>query len=316
MDKNSGVPLYIQIKESIISEIKNKKLKAGQQMPTERDLAQILRTSRNTVSSAYKLLEQEGILLSHQGRGTFIADDNQVFQNRHLRNKLLNMIDAALSQALEAGFSTDEFLELVRERVSEKEKSMTAVHAVFVECNIEQAKVFAQELSDFTHFTVVPMVLTDIRQRNEETEKKLQDAVIVISTFNHVNEVRELIADLHKDVYGVAVKPCLEGLVRIARLPRETKFGLISLSKEFHHKFERNLISAGLNNLEIHCTTSQEKEEIQNVIDSSDVIIVSPGRCKEIVAIVREQKDVIIFNTTLDLSSVRAMTTKFAETSK
>lgn len=316
MNKKSGVPLYIQIKEHIIREIKNKQLKAGQQMPTERDLAQILRTSRNTVSSAYKLLEQEGVLLSRQGRGTFIADENQTFQNRQQRNKLLNMIDAALSQGLDAGFSTDEFLEIVRDRVSEKEKSMKTVHAVFVECNIEQAKVFAQELSDFTHFTVVPLVLTDIHQRSEETEKQLQDAVIVISTFNHINEVRELIGDLQKDVYGVAVKPCLEGLVRIARLPRETKFGLISLSKEFHHKFERNLNAAGLNNLEIHFTTSQENEEIQAVIDSSDVIIVSPGRCKEIVGIVRDQKDVIIFNTTLDLSSVRAMATKFVETNK
>ena len=42
----------------------------GKKLPTERELAKALRVSRNTISTAYKELEDEGVLYSHQGRGT------------------------------------------------------------------------------------------------------------------------------------------------------------------------------------------------------------------------------------------------------
>ena len=53
INKKNGVPLYIQVKKQIMDEIKKGTLKVGTKMPTERELSQRLKVSRNTISTAY-----------------------------------------------------------------------------------------------------------------------------------------------------------------------------------------------------------------------------------------------------------------------
>jgi DNA-binding transcriptional regulator YhcF (GntR family) len=311
-NKKSGVPLYIQIKDQVKQEIKNKRIVAGQKMPTERDLAKMLRTSRNTISSAYKLLEQEGVLVSHQGKGTFVAVENREQSERRVRHKICSLIETSLDDALESGLSTAEFIVLVQEKVREREEFLRKINAVFVECNIEQARVFSRELADMANFNVRPLTLTDLRLREEWVEEMIKDARYIFTTFSHINEVRDLTAGLEKEVYGFAVKPCLEGIVKIARHPGDTKFGLVAISKEFHQKFLRNLKATGLENLNISFTNTNDEDELQKLVTSSDVIIVSPGRGDEIETLMNGDKEVIIFNTTLDLGSVRAVVSKIS----
>ncbi|MBS4032580.1 MAG: GntR family transcriptional regulator [Clostridiales bacterium] len=308
MDKSSGVPLYIQIKDQIIRDINNKKFISGQKMPTERELAKRLLISRNTISAAYKLLIKDGVLVSYQGRGTFVAQEDSMEKAQRFYNR----IDSLMDDALEKGFSPDEFLQIVQVRVKEKEEEQKRVTALFVECNVEQARVFARELAEITNVNIRPLVLKELRENDGTIEHLLDRVQCVFSTFNHALEVRELISNRNIEVHGVAVKPCLEGIVRIARYPAGTKFGLISLSDEFRSKFERNLNSAGLASLNLTSTISRNEQDIKRLIDESDVIIVSPGRCEEITNTVAGQKDVIIFNTTLDLASAKTAIAKFA----
>jgi len=50
------------------------------------------------------------------------------------------------------------------------------------------------------------------------------------------------------------------------------------------------------------------------VIEETDVIVVSPGRCEEIKQLVGGKKEVIIFNTALDVSSVKAVVARLTGT--
>lgn len=314
INRKSGVPIYIQVKNQIMKEIKSGNLKIGTQMPTERELAQKLSTSRNTISAAYNLLEQEGILTSYQGRGTFVAEESKPWKQHDVRGKLHKIIDLGLEEALEMGLDTKEFLELVQDRIREKEEFLKRISAIFVECNIEQARAFAKELSDTTNLNVMPMVVSDIQERSEETEQKLREAQLIIATFNHVNEVVGLTADLKKEVLGVAINPCLETIVKIARYPKYTKFGLVCLSKEFHFKVENALKSAGLDNITIQATTSRNREDVEELVKDSHVIIVSPGRRDEVTKIAGGEKEVISFDYNLDQGSVKAIISKIIET--
>ena len=54
IDRNSRIPLYLQIKEQFKELIQGNHLKKGLQLPTERELSLKLEVSRNTVSMAYK----------------------------------------------------------------------------------------------------------------------------------------------------------------------------------------------------------------------------------------------------------------------
>ena len=65
-------------------------------------------------------------------------------------------------------------------------------------------------------------------------------------TFNHVNEVKNSIRNMDKEVLGVAINPNLESIVKIARHPADSKFGFICLSEEFIFKMKSALEGAGL----------------------------------------------------------------------
>lgn len=313
LDHRSGVPLYMQIKNQIARDIRNQTLTTGDRVPTEREMAKKLGTSRNTVSAAYHLLEQDGYLVSHQGRGTFVAGEDTRATESCLKDRLTTLVDLGLEETWQAGLSTEDFLEMVQSHIREKEEAKRRVKALFVECNIEQATVFAKELEEFSHFTVLPMVLANLNQIDEYTDQRLKEATFIFTTFSHASEVREYVKDYEINVFGFAISPCLEGLIKIARYPKTTSFILISLSQEFHLKFKRNLMSAGLDGLRMVYTTTHDSMQLKKMIQSVDVIIASPGRCEESKSLVNGKKDVIVFNTTLDHGSVKAVLAKLSE---
>ena len=63
-----------QITEQILQLIKNHKLKAGDQLPAERELAETLQVSRHSLREAIRIMEEKGLVKSMQGRGTFITN--------------------------------------------------------------------------------------------------------------------------------------------------------------------------------------------------------------------------------------------------
>lgn len=73
LDLQSGVPLYRQVSDYIAGMVRLGKLARGERLPATRELAGTLGLNRATVSAAYELLEMEGLISSHVGRGTFVT---------------------------------------------------------------------------------------------------------------------------------------------------------------------------------------------------------------------------------------------------
>lgn len=77
VDKNSQIPLYIQLSEIIKEMISNKELQEGHYLMSERDICKIQDISRMTVNKAIMHLVNEGILERRQGKGTFVSYKKQ-----------------------------------------------------------------------------------------------------------------------------------------------------------------------------------------------------------------------------------------------
>jgi len=75
LDRQASGPLYVQLKEQILHQVRLGGLRAGDRLPPTRDLARRLGINRGTVSAAYDELLDEGVLRSHVGRGTFVASE-------------------------------------------------------------------------------------------------------------------------------------------------------------------------------------------------------------------------------------------------
>ena len=76
ISNSSSVPIYEQIKKSIINQILEGELNEDELLPSIRVLAQDIKISAMTIKKAYDELEKEGYLKSIQGKGTFVAPKN------------------------------------------------------------------------------------------------------------------------------------------------------------------------------------------------------------------------------------------------
>jgi len=70
---DTGVPIYVQLREQLGRAIAEGVLAPGDQMPTMRQVAVALKIDLNTVRHAYDELEQLGAISLERGRGSFVS---------------------------------------------------------------------------------------------------------------------------------------------------------------------------------------------------------------------------------------------------
>jgi GntR family transcriptional regulator len=96
--------MYLQIMEQIKHRIAVGDWPPGSEIPSIRALAATTRVSVITVKRAFTDLEQEGVLVTRQGRGTFVSE--QVELGSSLREEELDAhLQAAVSAGLQMGLS-------------------------------------------------------------------------------------------------------------------------------------------------------------------------------------------------------------------
>jgi GntR family transcriptional regulator len=111
LDWASGVPVYRQVIDQVMSGIASGSLTAGDQLPTVRQLAVDLSVNPNTVVRAYRELEIRGVLETQQGTGTFISHQKVKRDEAERQRQLSQLAGEFLARAGTAGFTLQELLE-------------------------------------------------------------------------------------------------------------------------------------------------------------------------------------------------------------
>ncbi|BCJ86426.1 GntR family transcriptional regulator [Effusibacillus dendaii] len=303
--RKNGIPLYVQVKESVLAEIKSGQWKAGDKLPTERELSEKLNVSRNTVSQAYQELEAEGVLTSIQGRGTFVCDRDGAVLIENRKELLLKIIDVALEEGLQLGFTIDEFVEMTELRAEEKKEFLNKVQVVFIECNREQLDYFAKRLQFGSGVNILPVLLDEFRNKQDEFLPAIDSADLVITTFFHYDEVKGLVQN-HNQVLAIALDPQLETIVKIARIPAGKRVGLVCRSDNFASKVLLALKNAGLD-MQIDVSVVADQDELVQFVADHDVLIVSPGRRREVETLSNRRREIIEFIYKPDVASINLL---------
>lgn len=97
LELHSPEPLYVQLANRLASDISEGKLVAGQKLPTEAELMEIYRVSRITVRQAIQMLSRNRQVVTHRGKGTFVARTGV----QHDLNTLQGFQDSLRSQGIE-----------------------------------------------------------------------------------------------------------------------------------------------------------------------------------------------------------------------
>ncbi|MDD3279679.1 MAG: GntR family transcriptional regulator [Lachnospiraceae bacterium] len=116
LDMNSSTPIYVQLRNQIVMGIGKGMLKAGESLPTVRQLAQDAGVNTMTVNKTYQILKAEGFIEIDRRKGAAVSREQKA--DIVFREKLESELELLSAEASIKGMAKQEFLSLCEELFS------------------------------------------------------------------------------------------------------------------------------------------------------------------------------------------------------
>lgn len=114
VDENDERPIYRQVADAVRALIAVGELKEGAQLPPVRQLASDLGVNLNTIATAYRELQAEGLITVRHGSGALVSSRKTV---ERTEDELRRPLRTALTQMVLAGMARAEIMSMVAEEL-------------------------------------------------------------------------------------------------------------------------------------------------------------------------------------------------------
>ena len=119
IDTASRLPIYRQLTGQLREAVARGWVQPDERLPSVRDLSRSLVVNPNTVARAYTELEREGVVNTRPGLGVFVARPKPELIKKVRKERLAEMLDHVLTEAVHLGFSAEEVVGMVSERTAQ-----------------------------------------------------------------------------------------------------------------------------------------------------------------------------------------------------
>ncbi|MEW6264452.1 MAG: GntR family transcriptional regulator [Thermodesulfobacteriota bacterium] len=316
LNRKNQLPIHTQLKAQLQHLIQCRQLSPGARLPTVRQLAGFLRINRNTVSKVFSEMEKEGYLTCEPGRGTFVSRPKTESKMRIERmQKLLAVIDQAVGQAKELGFTPEELTLTLFARVQTADKPVQTprTSAVFIECNRFNVEAFSAELRKELPLRIKPMLIDDFRRQAEKTPTAFNRYDLIITTVFHHDEVKALLAGTGIEVVALLIEMSLDNLMRLTTLPEGTKVCLVCADSRGSENMKLSVEKAGLTHLELAMGCDQKPESLRAMLNDSSVIFCSRLVEEKIKSLAPPGKEIIVQDQRLDEGGIEMLRARLRE---
>lgn len=113
IDFNSPEAIYIQLRNQIVMEIAQDRLKDGDSLPSVRNMAGILGVNMHTVNKAYAILREEGYLKLDRRKGAIVSVEKNKKQDE--LDKINRYMQMIVAQAICKEITKEEMKQIVGE---------------------------------------------------------------------------------------------------------------------------------------------------------------------------------------------------------
>ena len=117
VDPSTRVPIYRQLMDQVRLAVARGRLRPGSRLPSVRQLSRELVVNPNTIARVYTELERDGVLNTRPGLGVFVAEPQAELSASARRQRLAEIIDAFLTDAVHLGFTAEDVLAAVSKRI-------------------------------------------------------------------------------------------------------------------------------------------------------------------------------------------------------
>lgn len=113
LENKTDIPIYVQLRNQIVMGIGKGELKAGESLPTVRQLAQDIGVNTMTVNKTYQILKLEGYIEIDRRKGATVCAVKAA--TSEFKEKLEGELELLSAQACLKGYGKEEFLKLCSE---------------------------------------------------------------------------------------------------------------------------------------------------------------------------------------------------------
>ncbi len=119
IDAASRLPIYRQLRNQVRRAVARGQLRAEERLPSVRELSRTLVVNPNTIAKVYTELEREGMLHTRPGLGVFVAAPKTELTEEVRKERLTELADLLLTDAVHLGFAREQVVTLVGEQAEQ-----------------------------------------------------------------------------------------------------------------------------------------------------------------------------------------------------
>jgi DNA-binding transcriptional regulator YhcF (GntR family) len=232
LDKESTIPLYLQLKQHIIHLISSGAWGPGTSLPSVRQLASDLGMATATVQRAYNELRAQGLLVGQAGRGVYVGElATRLPGLAAERTEVLNgLLGRAVTHARSLGFAETEIVAAVRGLLGDGKLSTTQSRVVFVGWQRETVDKYVRLLREALlglDVAVDGVALAEL-QRDDATLERLEPIRCIVTLIGSFADVRRLTGPRGTPLFGLVVELTEATQHALVHLPEEVPIGLVA----------------------------------------------------------------------------------------
>ena len=110
---NEESPIYMQIVRFVKIKMVNRQVRDGDELPSRRVLSAVLEVNPNTIQKAYRLMEEEGILVSFAGSKSLLQFDEGLV-DKYRKELLVMEAEKYIQEVKKMGLTAEEAMELIK----------------------------------------------------------------------------------------------------------------------------------------------------------------------------------------------------------
>jgi GntR family transcriptional regulator len=234
LSKNSEVPLREQLTTQIVLGVVSGDLKPGQRLPSTRELARRFHIHANTVSAAYRDLEERGWVESRKGSGVYVrAQSHEVPLDS--QTALDQLISTFLKLARARGYSLTD----IQQRIKHWLELQAPDHFLVIDEDAELRAILVAEITEATGFDVRGASLEEIEREG------IPAGASVVALYGQAERVRQILApDTSLIVLNSRSVPV--SLTGSERPPADALITVVSRWEDFLRWSRNVLVAAGL----------------------------------------------------------------------
>jgi len=285
LDKESKVPLYLQLKDQIKYHISTGGLQDNQQLPAVNALAKELAINFETARKAYKELEKEGLISMQRAKGSLVTlqhgqarlSKRAATSERPAPSDFADFVGRRLRNGQSAAEIHREFESALETAVAERNEQFI----VFTECNALQVQEISAQLKDALQIQVMPTLLSDLDKTLAELGVNAGRLKAIVTTGFHLNDVRALLSSRPIDIQVLVTNMSPDTRRKIDEIGMDKKFGFICRDQESIAVYNDLLRAEFGKKIRLSSAHLDDETHVEAVLGSVNALLVTPPVYKE-----------------------------------